>query len=176
MACRKSMPDRPRRLNTLFRGLHLLACASAFASMHSAAFSNYASCVPSCAFRHLLLLPPSAFAPVLPPSASAALLARACLLCLFVCPPPARYRLCVLERSLVRYGQLLATLCATCSQHLAAIGSSHSCAESVLVDSLTARWLECSLHCHNYLVFIVFTIPLPLHKPCGLGIMRSAKV
>lgn len=138
-----------RRLNTLLRGR--FACLwSAFVRPAMPLFVSFATVLlPLCSFCEPLLSAPLPFV---------------------------RDRLCVLERSLVRYGQLLATLCATCSQHLAAIGGSHSCAESVLVDSLTARWLECSLHCHNYLVFIVFTIPLPLHKPCGLGIMRSAKV
>lgn len=81
-----------------------------------------------------------------------------CPLLLVVSGANAADRLSVLESSLVRYGQFFATFCATCCQNLAAVGGSHSCAESVLVDSLAARWLECSLHCHNYLVFIVSAI------------------
>lgn len=88
---------------------------------------------------------PHFFAPLLP-------------LLLVVSGANATDRLSVLESSLVRYGQFFATFCATCCQNLAAVGGSHSCAESVLVDSLAARWLECSLHCHNYLVFIVSAI------------------
>ena len=64
-------------------------------------------------------------------------------------------RLIVLESCLVRNSQLLATLCAASSQHLAAIRSSHTSAETVLVNTLAARWLVSSLHCHNCIVFIV---------------------
>ena len=65
------------------------------------------------------------------------------------------YRLIVLESCLVRNSQLLATLCAASSQHLAAIRSSHTSAETVLVDALAARWLVSSFHCHSCIVFIV---------------------
>ena len=64
-------------------------------------------------------------------------------------------KLSVLERRFVGNGQFLATFRTTCSQHLATVGGSHSRAESVLVDSLATRRLISSLHCHNYLVFIV---------------------
>ena len=67
-------------------------------------------------------------------------------------------KLSVLERRLVRYGQFLTTLCATRSQHLAAICRSHTSAETVLVDTLATRRLVSSLHCHSYLVFIVSDI------------------
>ena len=65
------------------------------------------------------------------------------------------YWLIVLESCLVRNSQLLAALCSTSSQHLAAIRSSHTSAETVLVDALAARWLVSSFHCHNCIVFIV---------------------
>ena len=61
----------------------------------------------------------------------------------------------VLERRLVRYRQLLATLCATRSQHLAAVSRSHTSAETVLVNSLATRGLISSLHCHSCIVFVV---------------------
>ena len=47
---------------------------------------------------------------------------------------------------LVRYGQFLATLCATACQYTATIGSSHSLAETVLVVTATVVWLKCSFH------------------------------
>lgn len=61
----------------------------------------------------------------------------------------------VLERRLVRYRQLLATLCATRSQYLAAISRSHTSAETVLVNTLATRGLISSLHCHSCIVFVV---------------------
>ena len=67
-------------------------------------------------------------------------------------------KLVVLECCLVRYGQLLATLCATCSQYLAAIGSSHSLTETVLVDSLATRRLVSSFHCHSRICFLLFLL------------------
>ena len=69
-----------------------------------------------------------------------------------------RSLLVVLECSLVRYSQLLTSLCATCCQNLAAISSCHSRTESVLVDSLATRRLISSLHCHSRIVFIVFVL------------------
>ena len=81
-------------------------------------------------------------------------------------------RLVVLECSLVWNGQLLATLSATCSQYLTAIGSSHSLTETVLVNSLTARRLVSSFHCHSCICFIVF-VPLLLSITLHL---RGAKV
>lgn len=71
------------------------------------------------------------------------------------CPRPISFGLSVLERRLIRYGQLLAALCTTGSQHLATVGGSHSLTETVLVDSLPARRLERSFHCHSCIVFIV---------------------
>ncbi len=71
---------------------------------------------------------------------------------------PLRGKLSVLERRFVRYGQLLATLGTTCCQHLATVRRSHTSAETVLVDSLPARGLVSSLHCHSYLIFIVSDI------------------
>ena len=75
--------------------------------------------------------------------------------------------LVVLECSLVRYSQLLATLCATRCQNLAAVSSCHSRTESVLVDSLATRRLISSLHCHNRIVFIVFVLIIPLARCKG---------
>ena len=68
-------------------------------------------------------------------------------------PAPAFAELSVLERRLVRNGQLLATLGATRCQYLAAVGGSHSLTESVLVDSLTARRLISSFHCFSSLLY-----------------------
>ena len=78
-------------------------------------------------------------------------------------------RLVVLECCLVWYGQLLATLSATCSQYLTAIGSSHSLTETVLVDSLATRWLVSSFHCHSCICFLLFLFRLTL-------LLRGAKV
>ena len=61
----------------------------------------------------------------------------------------------VLEGRLVRDGQLFAAFRTARSQHFASVGGSHSLTESVLVDSLPARRLESSFHCHSYLVFVV---------------------
>ena len=71
---------------------------------------------------------------------------------------PYHNKLIVLECCLIRYSQLLATLCATRCQHLAAIGGSHSLTETVLVDSLAARRLISSFHCHSRIVFIVLSV------------------
>ena len=62
----------------------------------------------------------------------------------------------VFKRRFVRYGQLLTTLRTARSQNLASVGRSHSLTESVLVDSLLARRLECSFHCHRSIVFLLF--------------------
>mgnify|MGYP006954207709 FL=1 len=80
-------------------------------------------------------------------------------------PAPAFAELSVLERRLVRYGQLLATLGATRCQYLAAVGGSHSLTESVLVDSLTARRLISSFHCHSCIVFLLF-IQISISAKC----------
>ncbi len=80
-------------------------------------------------------------------------------------PAPALAELSVLERRLVRNGQLLATLGATRCQYLAAVGGSHSLTESVLVDSLTARRLISSFHCHSCIVFLLF-IQISISAKC----------
>ena len=77
---------------------------------------------------------------------------------LVVCCTKVKTLLVVLECSLVRYSQLLASLCTTRCQNLAAISSCHSRTESVLVDSLATRRLISSLHCHSRIVFIVFVL------------------
>ena len=61
----------------------------------------------------------------------------------------------VLEGRLVRYRQLLATLCAASCKYLAAVSRSHTSAETVLVDALATRGLISSLHCHSCIVFVV---------------------
>ncbi len=61
----------------------------------------------------------------------------------------------VFERRFVRYGQLLAAFGTACGQHLPTVGGSHSLTETVLVDSLPARGLECSFHCHSSILFIL---------------------
>ena len=65
---------------------------------------------------------------------------------------------------LVRNGQLLTTLCATCSQYSATISGSHSLTETVLVLSLSVRGLKCSFH----LIFLLYVI-IPLQ-------FRAAKI
>ena len=82
------------------------------------------------------------------------------------------YRLIVLESCLIRNSQLLATLCAASSQHLAAIRSSHTSAETVLVNALAARWLVSSFHCHNSIVFFIVLLSNYAHNVP----MRGAKV
>ena len=64
-------------------------------------------------------------------------------------------QLSVLERRLVRNGELLTSLGTTGRQHLASVGRSHTLTETMLIDSLPARGLVCSLHCHSCIVFIV---------------------
>lgn len=61
----------------------------------------------------------------------------------------------VLERRLVRNGQLLAPLRTARSQHLATVRRGHTGTEPVFVDPLATRRLVSSLHCHSYLIFIV---------------------
>lgn len=78
--------------------------------------------------------------------------------------PTASVKLSVLESRLVRNGQLLASLGATRSQHLAAVGRSHSLAESVLVDPLAARRLISSFHCHNDIVFMFVLLRPPASR------------
>ena len=68
------------------------------------------------------------------------------------------FLLVVLECSLVRYSQLLASLSTTRCQNLAAVSSCHSRTETMLVDSLATRRLISSLHCHSRIVFIVFVL------------------
>lgn len=64
-------------------------------------------------------------------------------------------KLSVLERRLVRNGELLTSLGTTGRQNLASVGRSHTLTETMLIDSLPARGLVCSLHCHSCIVFIV---------------------
>lgn len=64
-------------------------------------------------------------------------------------------QLSVLERRLVRNGELLTSLGTTGRQYLASVGRSHTLTETMLIDSLPARGLVCSLHCHSCIVFIV---------------------
>lgn len=73
--------------------------------------------------------------------------------------------LSVLEGSLVRYGQLLTTFRTAGGQYLATVCRRHSLTESVFVDSLPARRLERSFHCHSCISFLLF-----------LRTMRSANV
>ena len=56
---------------------------------------------------------------------------------------------------LVRYGQFLATLCATACQYTATIGSSHSLTETVLVVTATVVGLKCSFHIDYCLIIDV---------------------
>lgn len=61
----------------------------------------------------------------------------------------------VFKRRFVRYGQLLTALGTTGGQHLATVSRGHSQAETVLVDSLPARRLERSFHCHSSILFVL---------------------
>ena len=53
---------------------------------------------------------------------------------------------------LVRNGEFLSALGATCSQYSATIGGSHSLTETVLVFSLSVRGLKCSFHILIYVL------------------------
>lgn len=48
---------------------------------------------------------------------------------------------------MIAYGKVNATFGATTGEDLAAFGGRHSFAETVLVNSLAIRGLECSFHC-----------------------------
>ena len=71
--------------------------------------------------------------------------------------PTASVKLSVLEGRLVRNGQLLASLSATRSQHLAAVGRTHALAETMLLGALTLLRLIRSLHSSCTSLFSEFT-------------------
>ena len=48
--------------------------------------------------------------------------------------------------SLVRNGEFLSAFATAGSQNSASVGGRHSLTKSVLIHSLSARWLKCSLH------------------------------
>ena len=73
----------------------------------------------------------------------------------------AKYKLFAAE--VVAYGEVHAAFGATTGKNLAAVGSRHSFTETVLVNSLAIRGLECSFHC-RYVGFDII---------CGI---RSAKL
>ena len=56
----------------------------------------------------------------------------------------------------VAHGEAVATLGATTSQNLAAIGSLHALTKAVLVGLLAVGGLECSFHLALYLIVIFF--------------------
>ena len=60
--------------------------------------------------------------------------------------------LCLHAIVLVRNGEFLSALGATCSQYSATIGGSHSLTETVLVFSLSVRGLKCSFHLRIYVL------------------------
>ena len=85
-------------------------------------------------------------------------------------------RLSVLESSLVRNGQLLAALCTTCCQYLTTVSGCHSLTETVLVDSLPARRLECSFHRHNS-IFLYFVFKKLSFAECkGITFLAFPKI
>ena len=53
----------------------------------------------------------------------------------------------LLSAEVVGHGEMETAFGATTRKHFAAIGSGHSFAETVLVNSFTVRGLECSFHC-----------------------------
>ena len=60
---------------------------------------------------------------------------------------------------LVRNSKLLATLCATCSEHAATVLCCHSLTETVLVHTSSVVWLKCSFH-RFFILFIVIVYTL----------------
>ena len=60
--------------------------------------------------------------------------------------------LCLHAIVLVRNGEFLSALSATCGQYSATIGGSHSLTETVLVFSLSVRGLKCSFHLRIYVL------------------------
>jgi len=89
---------------------------------------------------------------------------------------PSSTQLSVLESSLVRNGQLLAALCTTCCQYLTTVSGCHSLTETVLVDSLPARRLECSFHRHNS-IFLYFVFKKLSFAECkGITFLAFPKI
>lgn len=64
----------------------------------------------------------------------------------------------LLAVTLVRNGQLLATLSATRCQYTTTIGSGHSLTETVLVYAATVVGLKCSFH--NVMLILFDSIPV----------------
>ena len=60
-------------------------------------------------------------------------------------------------------GQLLATLCAACSQYAATVSRLHALTETMLVVSLSVVRLECSFH-FRYAVFLLIYISFVARK------------
>ena len=62
-----------------------------------------------------------------------------------------------LEPLLRRYGKFLASVTTTCLQDAASVWCRHALTETVLVNALAHRWLECSFHYFTFLYYSVFT-------------------
>lgn len=62
-----------------------------------------------------------------------------------------------LEPLLRRYGKFLASVTTACLQDAASVWCRHALTETVLVNALAHRWLECSFHYFTFLYYSVFT-------------------
>ena len=80
----------------------------------------------------------------------------------------------VLAVHFVRNSQFLTTLCATCSEHAASVGSQHTFAEAMLVISLTIVRLKSTFH---FLIIFISdsTINAPMHHPIRNGTLSGCK-
>lgn len=59
----------------------------------------------------------------------------------------------------VRYGELLATLCTTCSEDATTISGQHALTETMLVVSLAIVRLKSSLHCICFFIIAYYYAP-----------------
>ena len=57
---------------------------------------------------------------------------------------------------LVRYGQLLTTLCTARSQYTTTILCCHTLTETMLVHAAAIVWLKCSFHCLILFLLLLF--------------------
>ena len=58
---------------------------------------------------------------------------------------------------LVRYRQLLATLCAARSQDATTVLCCHTLTKTMLVNAATIVWLECSFHCLLFIFIVIIS-------------------
>ena len=76
----------------------------------------------------------------------------------------------------VRNCKLCTSFCTTSSQYAAAILSSHSLTETVLVFSLSVRGLECSFHRLIYYMFLFKKVLYAIQRAKLLFFFRMAKI